>query len=180
MNYFNKQKAVFWIMIMVIVINVSAMVTWYVSYHKEKSPEKDTASCGQTCRMLNEELGLSKDQSARVEEINRKFREDAEPVVASIKETRAAMLDELAAPNPDTAKISSFVNSIGKLQANLQRLAVNQFMLLKQVCTPQQSIRLSSIYSEVYGCPKMTGGQGNGWQHRHGKGQPDSCCEKKQ
>lgn len=57
---------------------------------------------------------------------------------------------------------------------------IKQFLDLKKVCTPEQTQRLSQIYSKLYGCENIGGGQGKGngfgkgYRHRYGQQKPDS------
>ena len=179
MNYFNKNRLVFWIMILVILINISAFTTFYIFYKTDKAAAAaDTVCCSGTCRVLNEKLGLSSEQTARVSVINRQFREKTEPIVGDIKETRVAMLDELSLEKPDTAKLTAYTEKIGELQKTLQKAAIEQFSQLKQVCTAEQCRKLSSIYSEVYGCRKMGQGEGEVMQHPNTPGQGNKACDK--
>jgi len=179
MNYFNKNRLVFWIMILVILINISAFTTFYIFYKTDKAAAAaDTVCCSGTCRVLNEKLGLNSEQAARVSAINRQFREKTEPIVGDIKETRVAMLDELSLEKPDTAKLTAYTEKIGELQKILQKAAIDQFRQLKQVCTAEQCRKLSSIYSEVYGCSKM-GREGGGCiQNQAPQGQENKACDK--
>ncbi|MEI6883093.1 MAG: periplasmic heavy metal sensor [Bacteroidota bacterium] len=178
MNYFNKTRVVFWIMILVIVLNVSAFTSFLFYFKANRAPAADTTSCSGTCRFLNEQLALTPEQSARVKEINNEFRSRTEPVVAEIKNTRTALLDELSLDKPDTSKINACSSKISDLQKVLQKAAIVQFQQLRQVCNPEQCLKLSAIYSEIYGCTKMS--QGKGMQHRNGKDQGGMECGKKQ
>jgi len=176
MNYFSKYRIVFWIMILMIVINVSAFTSFFVYYKANKASVADTMNCNGTCRFLDEQLSLNEDQSDKVIEINKKFREQTEPVVAEIKKTRTALLDELALEKPDTNKLNKFTDKIGELQKVLQKAAIVQFQQMKLICTPEQCMKVSAIYSEVYGCQKMGQGMGKGVQHRYRKGQGKPQC----
>ena len=179
MNYFNKYRLVFWIMILMILINISALTSFFVLYKADKATAAaDTGCCSGTCRVLNEKLGLSSEQAARVSVINRQFREKTGIIVAEVKDTRFAMLDELSLEKPDTVKLSAYTEKIGELQKTLQKAAIEQFRQLKQICTPEQCRKLSSIYSEVYGCSKMGQGRGEGMQDNCRKGQEKKACDK--
>ena len=156
MNYFNKTRLVFWIMILVIVINVSAFTSFLFYYKANRTPVADTTSCSGTCRFLNKQLALTPEQSANVKKINQEFRAGTEPVVSEIKSTRNALLDELSIEKPDTLKINAYTSKISSLQSTLQKAAIVQFQQLKQICSPEQCLKLSAIYSEVYGCSKMS------------------------
>ena len=48
MNYFNKYKVVFWIMILMIVINISGLTSFYFYYRANKTTVTDTTSCNAT------------------------------------------------------------------------------------------------------------------------------------
>jgi hypothetical protein len=179
MNYFNKYRLVFWIMILMILINISAFTSFFVFYKNDKaSSDSDTGCCSGTCRLLNEKLALSSEQNVKVSAINRQFREKTEPVVSEIKNTRVALLDELSLDKPDTAKLTTYTQKIGELQKILQKAAIEQFSQLKLICTPVQCRKLSTIYSEVYGCSKMGRGRGDGMQNNCPKGQENKACDK--
>ncbi|MCX6241534.1 MAG: hypothetical protein NTX43_07015 [Bacteroidetes bacterium] len=178
MNYFNKYRVVFWIMILMIVVNISAFTSFFFYYRANKTMVSDSASCSGTCRFLNEQLALNPGQADKVSAVNKQFRERTQSVVADIKNTRTALLDELALNEPDTLKLNQYTEHIGELQKKLQRAAVLQFQQLKEICTPDQCLKLSAIYSEVYGCPKMGQDTGKHRQQRFGKGQEDRGCGK--
>ncbi|MEI6890120.1 MAG: Spy/CpxP family protein refolding chaperone [Bacteroidales bacterium] len=178
MNYFNKNRVVFWIMILMIVINISAFTSFFIYYRPGKPVVADTLSCGGSCRFLNDQLALNTDQAGKVSEINKQFRDQSEPVVLEIKSIRTALLAELASDKPDTASLNRYADRIGELQKKLQRAAVVQFQQLKQVCTPDQCLKLSAIYSELYGCEKMNQDKGMRMQHRFGGGQENKECKK--
>lgn len=178
MNYFNKYRLVFWIMILMIVLNISSFTTYFFYYRANKAVNADTISCSGTCRILNEHLALTAEQTAKVSEINKKFREKTEPLVNEIKCTRAAMLGELSSAMPDTMKLNQYAETIGDLQKILQKAAIVQFQQLKKICTPDQCLKLSAIYSELYGCPTMGQGMGTRMKHKDRQAEGNKGCEK--
>jgi len=180
MNYFNKYRVVFWIMILMIVINISAFTSFYFYCHANRTTSTDTLVCSGTCKFLDEQLKLSPDQSAKVAVINKNFREQTEPVVAGIKSIRMSLLDELALEKPDTAKLNLFADKIGELQKTLQKAAILQYQQLKQICTPEQCLKLSAIYLEVYGCRKLGQGMGKGMNQQCPSAPGNEDCEKNQ
>lgn len=171
MNYFSKYRLVFWVMILMILINVSAFSTFFLYYRANKPSQSDTTSCSGTCRFLNEQLALTAEQTASVKKINQDFRTRTEPVVAEIKQTRTDLLAELALDKPDTSALNRYTEKIGELQKALQKAAILQFQQLKQICNPDQCLKLSAIYSEVYGCSKMGAQQCKKMEPGHENGQ---------
>jgi hypothetical protein len=50
----------------------------------------------------------------------------------------------------------------------MQNASVDQYLALKEICTPDQCKRLSALYYELYGYQfKDDNGQENKRQHRH-------------
>ena len=57
---------------------------------------------------------------------------------------------------------------IALLQKQMQNASVDQYLALKEICTPDQCKRLSALYYELYGYQfKDDNGQENKRQHRH-------------
>jgi Spy/CpxP family protein refolding chaperone len=87
------------------------------------------------------------------------------------------LLEELARSNPDTSLINKHLEDISNLQKQMQKASVKQYMALKQICTPMQCERLSSLYFELYGFQGQGQGKGVGkskgmmHQYRRGSGQ---------
>jgi Spy/CpxP family protein refolding chaperone len=174
MNFFDKNRLTFWILILLVIINVSALVTFYVANRKVDSNTLPSADV-KPGAALQSELSLSPDQNSKVSEINTTYKAGSESIISSIKQKKAELLDELSKENTDTNKINTILNELGIRQNQLQHANIKQFLDLKKVCTPEQTRKLSQIYSELYGCDvqgKVKGqGNGKGMKHRHRYGQ---------
>jgi Spy/CpxP family protein refolding chaperone len=174
MNFFDKNRLAFWILLFLMVINVSALVTFFVANRKVNNNELPSPA-NKPGGALQAELSLAPDQSSKVNEINSAYKASSEPIILSIKEKKVELLEELSKVNTDTNRINTILNDLGIRQHQLQHANIKQFLELKMVCTPEQTKKLSQIYSELYGCDH-TGkgkGQGNGqgMKHRHRYGQ---------
>jgi len=172
MELYKKNRLLFWALIFLIVINLSALVSIFV-FKKVQSPPVCRESPSMSCSGFCEELKLSDNQSAKVEHINQEYRSHAEPLVSAIKEKRSEILDELNNTSPDTTLLNRVTIDLTVLQTRLQRENIKQYLELKSVCTPEQVQRLSALYRDLYGCPmKATGNQ-----HRHRGGQGKPRCQ---
>jgi Spy/CpxP family protein refolding chaperone len=167
MNFFHRNRLIFWILILLVVINISAFVSFFLL---TKSPVTPTCCPPgeQQCNAFRDELKLTAAQSLKVAEINKLYKESAEPIATAIKETRAAILTELENELPDSIHLNSLVNELAFLQSKIQKENIRQYTNLKHVCTPEQANRLSALYRDLYGCP-MQNGQMN-YRYRHGQG----------
>jgi Spy/CpxP family protein refolding chaperone len=170
MNFFDKNRLAFWILIFLVIINVSALVTFFVAKPKVSSSEIKPAET-RPGAALQAELSLAPDQNIKVNEINSAYKASSEPIIISIKEKKAELLEELSKENTDSNQVKAILHDLDIRQNNLQQANIKQFLELKKICTPEQTKKLSQIYSELYGCDVGGKGKGQGMKHRHRYGQ---------
>ncbi len=174
MNIFNNNRTVFWILIFLALINITALATYFI-YMRKPASETVSGSGLKHGIALKQELSLTPDQSIKVNEINTAYKTSSEPIVTSIKEKKAILLEELSKEDTDDNLVVKLADDIVTEQKKLQMTNIKQFLDLKKVCTPEQTQKLSQIYSELYGCEnkgKGNGqgkGQGKGMRHRYGQ-----------
>ena len=178
MNIFNNNRIVFWILIFLVLINITAFATYFI-YMRKPAVEPFPGSGFKHGIALKQELSLTSGQSLKVNEINATYKASSEPIVAAIKEKKAILLEELSKENTDISLVAKLADDVVTEQKKLQLANIKQFLDLKKVCTPEQTQKLSRIYSELYGCENKGGGlgqgngQGKGYRHRYGQ-QKDS------
>jgi protein CpxP len=167
MNLFQKNQLIFWVLIILVVINVSALASFFL-LTKPQTPAPCCPPEEQQCVAFRDELDLSAAQIKEVNILNKNYRESAEPVVAAIKETREAILTELERSAPDTMSINTLTNRLAILQVKIQKENIKQYSELRRVCTPEQAQRLSALFRDLYGCPMKDGPAKH--RNRHGQG----------
>lgn len=167
METYRKNRLIFWILIFLIIVNISALATYFF-YPQEKSIAACNDGSPAPGCSLHAELDLTNDQVMQVDGINSDYLEVASPISEEIKGIRTEVLDELAAEIPDTSKLNKLSLELSQLQAQLHRENIKHYLELKKVCNPEQVMRLSNLYRELYGCPMQ--GSGQGIQHRHKMG----------
>ena len=174
MNIFNNNRTVFWILIFLVLINITALATYFI-YMRKPAIEPAQGSGFKHGIVLRQELSLTPDQSIKVNEINATYKASSEPIVAAIKEKKAVLLEELSKENTDNNLVAKLADDVVSEQKKLQMANIKQFLDLKKVCTPEQTQKLSQIYAELYGCDNkgmgrgMGKGQGKGMHHRYGQ-----------
>jgi hypothetical protein len=164
MDTLHKNRMIFWVLMFLVVVNLSALVTFFTfRSHKEvASCETMGPQCGQA---FKSELGLSPGQVEKVEKINADYQSASVPIVEQIRNIRSDILDELSKEVPDTSFIRLRSGEICNFQLELQQANFTQFLELKKVCDPGQAKKLSALYRELYGCSGM--GEGKGTMERH-------------
>lgn len=172
MNYFSKNKVILLVLIFLVIVLLTALISLII-FFTGKSESLNQPPSGNTGRRFNQELSLTPAQSAKVDAILNEYRNATEPIRLNIQSNRAQLLEELSTSNPDTNLINKHLEDIANLQKQMQKASVNQYIALKQICTPIQCERLSSLYFELYGFQgqgKGTG-KGKGVMHRNRRGQ---------
>jgi len=162
MNFFSKNRFLFWLLIFLVVILFTALVTLIV-YYSDQSKGSSQQMPDNPGNVFRTELSLTPAQSEKVDAILAVYRNSTEPIVSEIRNHRIQVLDELTKDKPDKSILNKYIEEISQLQKQMQNASINQYMALKEICTPGQCQRLSALYYELYGFQ----GQGNG----HGKGQ---------
>lgn len=168
MESIYKNRLLFWILIFLIIVNLSALATHFFFPKEQSVVACNDGSMHPGCA-LHAELNLTDDQISQVDKINSEYQENSRPISEKIKNKRAGILDELASDTPDTLNINQLSIDISVLQSQLHRENIMHYLELKKVCNPDQAMRLSNLYRELYGCP-MNGQGKNLQRHRH-KGQ---------
>jgi Spy/CpxP family protein refolding chaperone len=174
MSIFSNNRNVLWILIFLVLINITALTTYFI-YMRKPANEPVHVSGFKYGVALRQELSLTPDQSIIVNQINATYKASSEPMVTAIQDKKADLLQALSTDNTDTNLVEKLANEIVTEQKQLQMANIKQFLDLKKVCTPEQTQKLSQIYSELYGCENKGKGQeqrnNNGGGHRHRYGQ---------
>ena len=170
MNFFNKNRLIFWLLLVLVIINISALVTFFLLIREHNKAVPETAA-ESTFRKFRRELSLTPEQSEKVAAINARSRQMSEPVSSALREKRSELLNELASDHPDTALLNKYAEEIESLQEELQKASIRQYLDLRTVCDSHQCRKLSSFYFQLYGGKENSMGQGKRMQNRYRHGQ---------
>ncbi len=166
MNLIVKNRLIFWVLIILVVINISALTSFFL-FTKSPAPAACCPPEEQQCMAFRDELKLTDAQTVQVNAINKVYAASAGPAAAEIKATRAAILTEMENEVPDTLKLNVLTDQLALLQMKIQKENIKQYSELKRVCTPEQVQRLSGLYRDLYGCPMQNGQKKH--RNRHGQ-----------
>ncbi len=173
MNFFIKNRFIFWILIFLVIINLTALITFLVLYN-HKPAATDQKQCKNSGMAFKEELSLSSVQAEKVEVIMSEYRKSTGPLTDSIRNYRSLLLEELAKTSPDSNLLDNYTENISLLQKQMQKASIRQYLSLKEISNPDQCKRLSALYYELYSCQGNCKGMGNGKgmmkQYRRGQG----------
>ena len=172
MNFFSKNRFVFWMLIFLVVINLTALITFLVLFYHNSSGSSQQLQNNPGMK-FRKELSLSPVQSEKVDIILADYRNSSEPIASNIRNYRAQILEELAKDQSDTIILNKYTDDLCSMQKHMQEASIKQYMALKQICNPAQCQKLSALYFELYGCQGncKEKGQGKGIMHQYRRGQ---------
>ncbi len=166
MNFLNKNRFLTWLLIVLVFINLSALASFLIYIKTRPALVTCETQPAQGCALRNE-LELSDEQAGSVDLINSDYKNNVEPIVSDIRDLRSEIIDELDKESPDTVVLNRLASGLSSLQNKMQKENIRQYLELKKICAPNQALRLSELYRDLYGCPM----KGKGMQHRYRHGQ---------
>jgi hypothetical protein len=164
METYHKNRLLFWVLIFLIIVNLAALGTYLFFPGRQTIVSCEEAGMNPGC-LYKTRLDLSESQSREVDRLSEEYTAVSGPIADEIKSIRGMILDELSGDDPDTTILNRHSVELAELQAQLQKENIKHYMALKEVITPEQALRLSNLYRELYGCPMQ--GAGRKFQHRH-------------
>jgi protein CpxP len=155
----SRYKLSLWgIGILVILNLVSLGLIWYQHYTRPAPPPPPPPrpeSREKAEALFARELRLSEDQALRFHELRARHFLATESLRLEIYPLAKSMLDELFSPSPDMAKVQALSESIGRKQAEFERIVFDHFRDLKQLCRPDQQKKLQSLIYESLETAKL-------------------------
>ncbi len=147
----NKTRLLIWIIIILVAVNVAAIISGIVftSERKDELPVRTDIPYNRRADVFRGQLGLNDSQKEKFMVYNREFNTRARAITAKMNSLRYHMVEEMAAPHPDMAKIDSICVGIGMLHTDLKRATVDYYMKMKSACTREQQLELNRFFERI-------------------------------
>lgn len=172
----NKYSILVWAIVVLAVLNISTILT--VLYHKYQSDKVAGLSADSkqaeldserfSGRYFRDELNMNNAQMEKFKVINPAFRPKARFITIELAEKRREMLHEMASAGSDTSRLNELSDSIGILHSELKKITYRYYLEMKEICTPEQQVKLEKIFGEMFAndAPLGSSGKGGarGWQ----------------
>lgn len=164
MNFLQQKRTLIWILVFLVIFNLAAGLTIFLHIRSEKSGQVQN----QETDLLKKELSLNHKQVQGLGRIRAQFRAISEPVAFRIRETRQALVDEMGKDRPDTLRLHQLSMEMGTLQAELTYQIAVQYLDIRDLCTPDQALKLNSNYKYLFGIDEQPRREGQGYRRRWG------------
>ena len=151
MDYFLKKSFTFWLIVLLIVINIAAIATMiYITQHRcHKIEHFEKMKCPTPRQYFIQELQLNEEQSKEFKMLHKQHRQQARVLYNQMIEKQSVLFEEIHKDNPDSLLINTLLNELGKLHVELQNEALQHYKSLQNICTPEQKKKLKVLYKDI-------------------------------
>ena len=142
----KKERIIKWLNIFLLIINVSAFVTFLMMNWQTSAEHNEKFSSDE---LLRTELGLTPEQFRKVSALNNDVFRLYQVYLDKKCEMNFELVDELSSEIPSDLKMDSLSNRIGQLDAALKKQTVRHFKNVKSVCNEKQKVLLDQLLKEM-------------------------------
>ena len=178
----TKKTLLIGTIILLIVINVSALATIYynskirIKKLAEMNNLKEEVQIRGMHRFIREELKLTDEQFKQFKGITITNMKISHEIVIELNKKRLDMMNEIANVNPNMKTLDNIASDIGSLHYELKKTTISHFLELKEICNDDQQESLQKIFMQMihdqdrdkFGRnPRERGRNRNGRPHRN-------------
>ncbi len=153
MNYFTRKRIIIFGVILLIIINITAIGTM-IYFHKADdkpailTPKEEEIFEGIN-HFLKRKLHLDDDQYNKIVELRRENFSMTKSIMQELDKKRDEMLDEFVKEDPSRKKLDKIAGDIGDLHYRLKMETIDHFLQMKKLCTPEQQEHLNHIFKKI-------------------------------
>lgn len=159
----NKLKLLTWAVIILVVVNISALALLWINSGKEKDFRKESPrgkmekgrekarerSKDPVVRMLSEELGWSDEQMKKFEALKTVSFKNAQDMRDSILLIKKDLLGAIYTIPVDSARITELTKKLGNTQYNIEHVMFLHFTDIVNICTPSQREKCKDLLNKL-------------------------------
>lgn len=173
MNYFKNNTILMWVLIVLLVINASAIGTMIYFRVSDQAGIRPDFNPDEPPRFLQERLHLNPEQRHLFHEMHMHFRNAMDKMGADMEANRAEILKELSKQDPDSDRLDQLADDYGKLHRDLKLLTISHFKEMKRSLGPEQQEAFTDFVRKMMEAEGMhprngMGKQGMGNRFRNG------------
>ena len=162
MDIFTQKKFLLWTIALLLVLNVASLgMLWYQkSLRSGVVPGQRPRGPGAVARLVEREFNLSEEQKERFDQLRKKHFREASSIQGEINKAKRAILEEVTAPIPDTAKVNRLVRDIGESQGRFEQFLFDHFLAIRLMLTPEQMRKFDQVLHDVTEASRPAGHRG--------------------
>jgi len=157
-----KKKIIIIVLAFLFLTNISALITIVSNIGLgEKRGISEEEKPVQS--LIKEKLNLNESQAAEIEEIRVSFENELENAGIKLNEKQIELFNAVRSENPDIDLINNLIDQISLLQAHLQKEAVKNIIMEKNLLNQVQQEKYFSMFDQRFGRGGAFGGKGKGY-----------------
>lgn len=149
MNYFSKYRYAIFTIIVLVVIIVTAIITSVILNYNYRRSMPEQLHFHNMSKMLHVELGLTNDQDAKIDTIQKAFKRANHPIFRELDHKRQLFCQELSKTTPDTVVLYQLSDDIGNLHNELKLEVLKHLLQIRAICDTQQIRKLNVITMKI-------------------------------
>jgi protein CpxP len=152
MDLFTKNRFALISIITLVVLNIFTLTLLWIFHFRQPArvqPPFDRRAA-RVEKFLERRLNLSPEQSTEFKQLRRQHFQESMVVMNEIRELKEKMLDEVFSKDPDSLVVKNLTEQIGNKEAEREWLLFTHFRELRDVCTPEQRVKLEQIFQKIF------------------------------
>jgi Spy/CpxP family protein refolding chaperone len=152
MDLFTKNRFALISIITLVVLNIFTLTLLWIFHFRqpERVPPPFDRRAARVEKFLERRLNLSPEQSTEFKQLRRQHFQESMVVMNEIRELKEKMLDEVFSKDPDSLVVKNLTEQIGNKEAEREWLLFTHFRELRDVCTPEQRVKLEQIFQKIF------------------------------
>lgn len=148
MDYFTKNKVLFWCVIVLILLNMASLGSFWMKKPPLGPPSGLPPMPGGQ-KVMEERLGLSDQQVQQFEQIRNDHFTETIPLQEEMHKLRLELLEEIFVTTPEEAKIQEILKTLEQKSGQFEAGLLQHFQQLKNVCDQQQTEALKLMLADI-------------------------------
>jgi protein CpxP len=152
MDLFTKNRWAFISIVILVILNIFTLtLLWFFHFRQpNRVPPPFDRRAARVERFLERELKLSPKQAEEFSKLRRQHFEASIAVMNEIRQLKEKMMNEVFSQAPDSTTVKNLANQIGDKEAEREWLLYKHFRELRNVCTPEQRVKLEKIFQKIF------------------------------
>ena len=148
----KKVKLLTWLLIFVILFNVSAFVFIMIqhrNFNDNFPPPFMRHRRPPIHQIIANQLNLTPEQQLQYDNLRQNFFGKGKTCLDSIRYYNMQIDQQIVSDNPDTVLINQYIDKISNLQKRMKRRSVNYFLEIKSILTPEQKQKFNQLFIQL-------------------------------
>ncbi|MCF7955963.1 MAG: periplasmic heavy metal sensor [Phycisphaerae bacterium] len=144
MDYFTKNKVLFWCVIVLILLNMASLGSFWIKKRPHGPPPMPGGQ-----KVMEERLDLSDQQVQQFEQIRDDHFSQTIPLQEEMHKLRLELLEEIFVTTPEEAKIQEILKKLEQRSGQFEVSLLQHFQQLKNVCDQKQTEALKLMLADI-------------------------------